>query len=287
MALRAARSQVPPERYRARVPKRSVTVIWILLALLVAGQFLPPTGVNPLVGLVVGELPVIIALLHFAAWTRWRTALLGLVVMYSIAYVSEFLGTHTGLVFGRYFYSPTAIGPLVGEVPILLPLAYFSMGYCSYLVARLMLGNASRRMRGGELVVTSLLAAFVMTAIDVVSDPIAATVLGKWTWEDGGPYYGVPVWNFYGWLGTTFTFFLVVSAILNRPSNVQLIARPFSRGFLAQPIVLYATYALGVFLNPLLGRTGEIYEAMGMLAVFILAIPVIAASARVAARPER
>lgn len=269
-------------RYRARVPKRSVTVIWILLALLVAGQFLPPTGVNPLVGLVVGELPVIIALLHFAVWTRWRTALLGFAVMYGIGYVSEFLGTHTGLVFGRYFYSPTAIGPLVGEVPILLPLSYFSMGYCSYLVARLMLGNASRRMRGGELVVTSLLAAFVMTAIDIVSDPIAATVLGKWTWEDGGPFFGVPVWNFYGWLGTTFTFFLVVSAILNRRVNVELIARPFSRGFLAQPIVLYATYALGVFLNPLLGRTGEIYEAMAMLAVFILAIPVLASAASLA-----
>lgn len=262
------------------MPKPPSRFTWALLALLVLAQFLPNSGLNPGLAAIVGELPVVIALLHFASWTRWRTALLGLAVMYSIAYVSEFLGTHTGLVFGSYFYSKTAIGPLLWEVPILLPLAYFSMGYGAYLVARIILGNVSRRLGGGELVVTSLLAAFTMTAIDLVSDPIAATVLGKWTWEDGGPFYGVPTWNFYGWLGTTFAFFVVVSLLLNREREVELLRRPRPRAFYAQAIVLYATYPLGVFLNPFLGRTGEIYEAMSLLAVFVLAIPIVAAAAR-------
>lgn len=258
---------------------RSDVLRWALLGLLVIAQFLPPTGVNPGIAAIAGELPVIIALLHFAAWTCWRTALLGMVLMYAIAYVSEFLGTHTGLVFGRYSYSETAIGPLVGLVPVLLPLAYFSMGYAAYYVTRTMLRNAHRRMGGGELVLTSLLSAFVMTAIDIVSDPIAATLGGKWTWEDGGAYFGVPIHNFYGWLGTTFAFFLVVSWLLNRPGNVALIARPSSNQFPAQAVVLYGTYALGVLLNPLLGRRGEIYDSMAMLAVFIMAIPILAAVA--------
>lgn len=257
---------------------RGDIVRWILLALLLLAQFLPPTGVSPAIGVLAGELPVVIALLHFAAWTRWRTALAGLIVMYAIAYLSEFLGTHTGLIFGRYFYSETAIGALVGEVPILLPLAYFSMGYAAYYVTRLMLRNAHRRLTGGELVLTSLLAAFVMTAIDVVSDPYDATVLGKWTWEDGGAYFGVPVHNFYGWLGTTFAFFLVVSWLLNRPRNVELLGRPTSAQFSAQPLVLYGAYALGIFLNPLLGRTGDITESMAMLALFIMAIPILTAA---------
>ena len=265
------------------MPARSVPVTrgdvvrWILLGLLVLAQFLPNTGVNPGVAAIVGELPVVIALLHFAAWTRWRTALAGLAIMYAIAYASEFLGTHTGLVFGPYFYSTTAIGPLLWEVPILLPLAYFAMGYCAYVVTRVMLRNLHRRMTGGELVITSLLSAFVMTAIDIVSDPIAATVLGKWTWEGGGAYFGVPVHNFYGWLGTTFTFFLVVSWLLNRQANVALLERPTPAQFPAQALVLYVTFGLGVVLNPLLGRTGDIYEAMSMLALFIMAIPVLTA----------
>lgn len=261
-----------------RALTRGDVVRWVLLALLVLAQFLPNTGVNPGLAAIVGELPVVIALLHFAAWTRWRTALAGLAIMYAIAYLSEFLGTHTGLVFGPYFYSPTDIGPLLWEVPILLPLAYFAMGYCSYIVTRVMLRNLHRRMSGGELVLTSLLSALVMTVIDIVSDPIASTLLGKWTWEDGGAFYGVPVHNFYGWVGTTFTFFLVVSWLLNRPANTALIQRPTPAQFPAQGIVLYVTFGLGVVLNPLLGRTGEIYDAMSMLALLIMAIPVLTAA---------
>ena len=261
----------------ASVESRWMSVLrWLLLVALVASAVFPP-GDGGLIALVVGELPVVIALLHFASWTRWRTALLGLAVMYGIAYASEFLGTHTGVVFGRYAYSTTAIGPLVGLVPILLPLAYFSMGYAAYLVTRTMLGNVRRRLGGLELVLTSLLAAFVMTAIDIVSDPIASTLLGKWTWIDGGSFFGVPVHNYFGWLGTTFTFFVVVSLIVNRSAEVALIERPRSSGFWWQPIVLYAQYGLAVIMNPLNGSTGEIYDSMAMLALFIMSIPVITA----------
>lgn len=259
----------------------SAALRWALLIALVISAVFPPSDGAGLLALVVGELPVIIALLHFASWTRWRTALLGLAVMYAIAYASEFLGTHTGVVFGRYEYSPTAIGPLIGLVPILLPLAYFSMGYAAYLVTRILLGNARRRLGGIELILTSLLAAFIMTAIDIVSDPIASTLLGKWTWIDGGSFFGVPVHNFLGWLGTTFTFFIVVSLILNRTANVALIERPRSSGFWWQPIVLYAQYGIAVIVNPLHGLTGEIYDAMAMLALFLMSIPVIAAGMRI------
>jgi len=253
-------------------------VRWVLLALLLVSTVLPPDVLGPLGPLLVGELPVVIALLHFASWTRWSTALLGLAIMVSIAYLSEFIGTQTGVVFGDYAYSPTAIGPLVGEVPILLPLAYFSMGYGAYVVTRLIMGNVNRRLGGVELVLTSLLAGIIMTLIDIVSDPIASTLLGKWTWEGGGAYFGVPVHNFYGWLGTTFAFLIVVSLLLNRRANVSLIARPRSRGFFAQAIVLYASYAIGVIVNPLLGRDGDIYDSMSMLAAFTAALPVLLAT---------
>lgn len=69
---------------------------WILLVLLLASAVLPPAGLDPALALVVGELPVVIALWHFIAWAGWRMALTGFAVIYLVAYAYEFAGTHTG-----------------------------------------------------------------------------------------------------------------------------------------------------------------------------------------------
>lgn len=256
-------------------------VRWILIVLLLASAFLPASANTGAVGLLVGELPVVIAILHFAAWTRWSTALVGFAIVYAVAYTSEFIGTHTGLIFGSYEYSPTAIGPLVGLVPVLLPLAYFSMGYAAYVVVRTILGNARRRLGAWELVFTALLSALVMTFIDIVSDPIGSTLKGSWTWLDGGAYFGVPTENFYGWVGTTFVFFVLLSLWLNRPAHVALIARPRHRTFWVEAIALYGSFGLTVFLNPFLGGTGEIHDAMSMLAALVMTVPMLAAAMNV------
>ncbi len=267
----------------ASAAHRSNTIRWVLLALLLASTVLPPTGVNPGLALIVGELPVVIALWHFIAWVGWRSAWLSFAVIYVVAYTSEFIGTHTGLVFGNYFYSPTAIGPLVAEVPILLPLGYFAMGYGAYVVARLMLRNISEALTGIQIVITALTASLVMTFLDLASDPIASTLLGKWTWEDGGSYFGVPVHNYIGWVATTFTFFLIVTLLLNRGQALQRrqVQRPAN--FYAQGIVLYASYGIAIVLNPLLGRTGEIYDSMAMVAGLVITVPVIVAAANLSA----
>lgn len=256
----------------------AMTLRWVLLAALIASTLLPPTGLNPGLALVVGELPVVIAIWHFAAWTNWRTALAGFAIVYVVAYTFEFVGTHTGLVFGEYYYSTTAIGPLLFKVPILLPLGYFAMAYGAYIIARLMLRNIHRRLGGVETVITAALSSLVMTAIDLSSDPIASTLLGKWVWVDGGSYFGVPVHNYLGWLATTFTFFLLITIMLNVRANEPLLSRSRTKGFYAQAIVLYATFGMAVIWNPLLGRTGEIYDAMAMVAGLVMTIPIITAA---------
>lgn len=266
---------------------------WVLLAALLASTVLPPSlhGLpasidNPLVALIIGELPVIFALLHFASWTSWRTALTSFVIIYVVAYAYEFAGTHTGLVFGNYYYSPTAIGPLVGEVPVLLPLGYFAMAYGAYVVTRLMLRNIGAKLTALQVVITAVTASLVMTWLDLVTDPIAATLFKKWVWEDGGSYFGVPVHNYIGWVVTTTTFFLIVTALLNSRANTELRARSRPANFYAQAIVLYAAYGLPVVLNPLLGRTGEIYDAMAMVAGLVITVPVIIAASALATSRE-
>lgn len=251
---------------------------WILLALLLASCVLPPEGVNPVVALIVGELPVVIALWHFIAWAGWRMAITGFAVIYVVAYAFEFVGTHTGLIFGEYFYSPTAIGPLVAEVPILLPLGYFAMAYGALIVTRLILGNLNTKLSAIGVIITAFTSSLVMTFLDLASDPIAATLFQKWTWVDGGSYFGVPVHNYIGWVMTTFTFFLIVTILLNRDSVIHRCQAPKPRNFYAQAIVLYASFGITVVLNPILGRTGEIYDSMALVAGLVITVPVIAAS---------
>jgi uncharacterized membrane protein len=274
---------------------RANLVRWALLVLLLASAVLPPSlhGLpaaidNPGIALIVGELPAVIALWHFIAWAGWRMAWTGFAVIYVVAYAFEFVGTHTGLVFGEYFYSPTAIGPLVAEVPILLPLGYFGMAYGALIVTRLMLGNLNSKLSAVGVILTAFTSALVMTFLDLASDPIAATLLGKWTWVDGGSYFGVPVHNYIGWVVTTFTFFVIVTMLLNRDRALHRCESPQPRNFYAQPIVLYASFGLAVVLNPILGRTGEIYDAMAMVAGLVITVPVIVASvslARLSVRP--
>jgi hypothetical protein len=47
--------------------------------------------------------------------------------------------------------------------------------------------------------------------------------------------------------------------------------------------VLYASYGIGIVLNPLLGRTGEIYDAMAMVAGLVITVPVIVAASNLSA----
>ena len=69
----------------------------------------------------------------------------------------------------------------------------------------------------GHLVRLALVGALVMTAWDLVVDPIlSGPTVGALVWERGGPYYGVPVQNYLGWIVTTFTAYLLYRSVERR-----------------------------------------------------------------------
>jgi len=123
----------------------------------------------------------------------------------------EEIGVATGLIYGPYHYT-SALGPWLGSVPILIPLAWFLMVYPTYILANLLadgwpVGTPGRR---GDLLRLALLSALLMTAWDVVLDPIlSGPTVGAWVWEQGGPFYGVPLQNYLGWLATSFSVYLL------------------------------------------------------------------------------
>jgi uncharacterized membrane protein len=114
----------------------------------------------------------------------------------------ELVGVHTGLPFGRYEYT-NRLGPALFGVPVAIAGAWTSLLLLAREVAR------NRLFAGAAL----------MTAIDLLVDPVASRVLGYWEWRQAGFWFGVPLINFAGW-------FVVSAALLasagppQRPSRV-------------------------------------------------------------------
>ena len=262
-------------------------VIWALLALMLVGAFLPNEGLNPVVALIFGEVPFVVALLHMAFWATWRYALISFAIVYVVSFSFEVTGVATGLVFGNYFYSETAIGPLLWGVPLLLPLGYFSFAYPALFLSRMMIGKLRAPVRGLAVLTVALLSALVMTLIDLATDPIESTLLDKWTWEDGGAFFGVPLHNYFGWLATTFTFFVLINLVLSRTTAEAAISRRRPTSFEIQPVLMYILIGLPSVLNPLLGRDDDIYLAMSLVALFVMSVPVIVALFNLRAPQDR
>lgn len=130
-------------------------------------------------------LPSFVALFRYFGAPR---AALALVVLTAFAYAIEVSGVATGFPYGEFFYGE-ALGPKAfGLVPYLLPVSYLP----------LVIG-AVAATRSGFRPVWVLSAALLLVLVDGVLDPGAAA-LGFWVWPGGGPYYGIPLSNFAGWL---------------------------------------------------------------------------------------
>lgn len=153
-----------------------------------AAELLPPVlAFNAsllLFGTLVMRLPLAGAL---APLTDRRAAVwVGLLVVY--AYAIEYVGVTTGWPYGEFAYG-VELGPMVGGIPVGLPVFFVPLVVNAYLLALLL----TRGRRG-----TLPLALGLLLAIDLVLDP-AAVAIGFWVFSTGG-YYGVPASNYLGWL---------------------------------------------------------------------------------------
>lgn len=254
--------------------RRGETIgLGILLAASFAAAFVP-SGLNGAIELLVGWIPVAFAFWHFARWAGAGTAVLSFVVISVVSFTAEAVGVATGLVFGPYSYADGPLGPLVLGVPPLILLEYFVMGYSSYFLARIIAGDRHRRLTVPCTVGVAALAAFLITLLDLASDPWKSTELGLWVWRDAGAYFGVPVHNFVGWWTEAFLFFIVVGLLLRRGQPAERILVDRGRTFDLYGVLLYGTFPFGVVMTPLLHGSSEIADAMACVAVFAV-VPMV------------
>lgn len=113
--------------------------------------------------------------------TAWQSMLLAA----TLGFVLEIVGVHTGYPFGRYNYT-AVLAPSIFGVPLAIAFAWLILiDYVRGMSANIWIG------------------ALLMTAIDLVIDPLAAGPLAYWHWLDGGDYFGIPALNFAGWFAAS------------------------------------------------------------------------------------
>lgn len=227
-------------------------VLWTMIAVYALGrisqQYPGPIPVLLIVALQVVP-PAIFAVVHASMVYRLRGMLVFMLLCASVGSIGESLSLRTGFPFGHYFFTGL-MGPKVFDLPVLLVMAYLGIGYCSWVLALLILGYGAKPLSGARALTQPLLASAIMVAWDLSMDPIWASLDRAWVWRDGGSYFGVPVSNFLGWFFTAYLFHQAFAIYLRtgpmRPSGISV-------KLLRVPIVVYAICALG---NLLVFRKG-------------------------------
>lgn len=210
---------------------------------------------------------VIFSVAHCSAVEGSKRTSMFFVTSAVISYLMEEIGVRTGLIFGAYHYSDL-LGPKLGHVPAIIPLAWFMMVYPAWAVARVLVQGIDTSAAPG-LAAQAIIAAMVMTAWDVVMDPGMAAA-GNWVWERGGLYFGVPRRNYFGWLLTTFVIYWIVGWLWRGLKH----RTAATRGFEALPVVVYSFFALRY------ATTNKI-PALQVVALFSMGMPALLALIRV------
>jgi Carotenoid biosynthesis protein len=181
----------------------------------------------------------IFALVHGAMVFRWRGILVFTFLCLGVASLFESLSLRTGFPFGHYYFTDL-MGPKLFQLPILLALAYLGMGYLSWGVSLSILRLWNRPLAGTHIVLLPIVASFVMVAWDLSMDPVWANLEHAWVWKDGGPWFGVPISNFFGWFLTVYIFYQAFALYLRHRTPV-----PVSLEQWRIPILFYGASAAG------------------------------------------
>lgn len=148
------------------------------------------------------------SLTHAAATRGPRWAATYAAISLGAGWIAEAVGTTTGWPFGEYAYAGS-LGPSIGPVPWVIPLAWTMMSYPVLLAAR---------RTTGSRVVQTIYAAALLTAWDLFLDP-QMVAEGHWRWSDDGAALpgvpGIPAQNFAGWFLVGLLLFAAAALLLS------------------------------------------------------------------------
>jgi putative membrane protein len=115
----------------------------------------------------------------------WRM----LAICFVVGIIVELIGTRTGLLFGNYAYGAN-LGPKVFGVPWIIGVNWGILVVCS--------ASWVNRLQA-HLIIKALLAALIMTALDLIIEPVAIDS-DFWTWKSAK----IPIYNYICWFAIAF-----------------------------------------------------------------------------------
>lgn len=145
--------------------------------------------------------------LLFLSESNYLKAIVPLALIFVGGFVVEYIGVHTGFLFGNYSYG-ASLGPKFESIPIVIGINW----YC-IVVASAALVHSFK----WHILVKSILVGALSTALDFMIEPVAMK-LDFWQWKGGI----VPFWNYLCWLGFASLFAFIYfkfSPTKNKPAQ--------------------------------------------------------------------
>ncbi|MFM7566325.1 MAG: carotenoid biosynthesis protein [Flavobacteriales bacterium] len=128
---------------------------------------------------------------------RWNKAIFSAALqVFFIGMSAEWIGVHSGWLFGEYHYV-TNLGPKAFGVPLIIGVNWALLTFLSFAVASRVTSHVVLRL---------ILGATIMTAMDFVMEPVAIRHQ-FWMWETGY----VPGFNYVSWFFVSLLTVWVVS----------------------------------------------------------------------------
>lgn len=232
----------------------------------------------------------IISFYHSILWYGKKNTLIFFSITFAVAWSLETLSIHTTIPFGNYSYTDLLPGKL-GDVPILIMPAYFSVGYLSWVISHIICNRQKSDYTKSDLILIPAIAAFIMTAWDVTFDPLSSTITDIWRWEGGGGYFGVPLQNFFGWYICVFIIFILFfSYIKSKPQKREVYID--DKSFWLYPTLAYIFFCVDALTRPFISvlnpngntsvpaifgsdvrwRSYDIYDSLALISVFTMVL---------------
>lgn len=156
-------------------------------------------------------------LLMLISQREWnRDFLLFIAITYLGGYGIEYLGVHTGLLFGTYHYGQT-LGFKIAEIPLLIGLNWVLLIYSVGVTVRLLPLKSSWLKAG--------IAAAVLVVLDMLIEPMAIR-FDYWDWENGI----IPLQNYFAWFVVSFAGYLFFNRMKfdkENPAGIVLLLAQF------------------------------------------------------------
>lgn len=226
----------------------------------------------PYVAMPAGLLFLVLVVLHAALMMGKKPALKMVGAGILVAYALEEFGVHTGIIYGRYYFT-SMMGPKLDVIPVALVCLWILLLYLAYTITNLILDGSpvQTNFSHSRIIFGAIMGALVVTTIDLNADPFAAEN-GWWVWQDGGAYFGVPYHNFVGWFFVAFVSYIVHGYQLRREELPNLTeAKKSTKILSAAPLAIYAVAALAFLLINFNGQ-------LGLITIYALGIPLLFAT---------